>query len=454
MNAVEIIRKKRDGVALSAEEFSFLIGGYLRGDLADYQMSAFLMACYFRGMDDEESRHFTDQMLHSGNVLDLSDVPGTKVDKHSTGGVADTVSLLLAPIVASCGVRVPMISGRGLGHTGGTLDKLESIPGFRTDLDIPAFRRVLTDVGVSMIGQTADIAPADKKLYALRDVTATVESIPLIAGSIMSKKLASGIDALVLDIKTGNGAFMDTLERAEDLARRLVDIGEKAGKRTIAYITDMNQPLGSHIGNWLEVEQTVRCLKGERDALNEDLLTVTHVLAGTMLYLGGAASSVPEGIGRSKQSIESGAAFATLQSLITAQHGNADTLLPPGPYPKARHTLTITAADDGYLDSIDTHEIGMCSVLLGAGRLSIQDVPDPMAGIVLRKRLGSEVRKGDSLATLLTNDVRRLKSVSDRCSRAFTLSASPPIPGLLIKATVTAEGTRHWKSADRPEFPG
>ncbi len=444
MNAVELIRKKRNGSSLTTEELSFFMSSYIRGDLPDYQMSAFLMACYFRGMDEEESKAFTELMLHSGTVLDLSDIPGAKVDKHSTGGVADTVSLLLAPIVASCGVRVPMISGRGLGHTGGTLDKLESIPGFRTDLDIAAFRKVLSEVGVSMIGQTDDIAPADRKLYALRDVTATIESPPLIAGSIMSKKLAAGIDALVLDIKCGNGAFMDDPAKAEDLAKRLVDIGERAGKRTVAYITDMNQPLGSRIGNWFEIEETVRCLRGEQDELNRDLLSLTHLLAGTMLFLGGAAKTVGSGTDMSRKAVADGSALATFRSLITAHHGDPASIDPPGPHPPCPYSLTITAEQDGFVHTIETREVGMCSVLLGAGRLSLTDKPDPVAGIILSKRRGMAVQRGEPIATLFASDENRLDAVSGRLRRAFRVDTSAPPAEPLVRSVVTKDGVRPY----------
>ncbi|RPI02755.1 MAG: thymidine phosphorylase, partial [Ignavibacteriae bacterium] len=298
MNVVELIRKKREGGSLAEEEFRYLITGYVEGKVPDYQMSAFLMACYFRGMSSEETLTFTRLMLRSGEVIDLSEISGVKVDKHSTGGVGDKVSLILAPMVAACGVPVPMISGRGLGHTGGTLDKLESIPGFRTALSITEYKEVIKKVGAVMIGQTKEIAPADKKMYALRDVTATVECIPLIAGSIMSKKLAEGIDALVLDVKTGRGAFMQTRERSSELARTLVDIGNGFGKETVGFITAMDQPLGVAIGNWLEVVESVECLRGTRGTndASSDLMEVTFVLSGAMVYLGKKARSIEEGI--------------------------------------------------------------------------------------------------------------------------------------------------------------
>jgi pyrimidine-nucleoside phosphorylase len=453
MNTVEIIRKKRDGAPLAPEELTFFMDQYMSGNLPDYQMSAFLMACYFRGMAPEEARTFTDLMLHSGTVLDLSDIQGSKVDKHSTGGVADTVSLLLAPIVASCGASVPMISGRGLGHTGGTLDKLESIPGFRTDLSVPAFKRVLADIGVSMIGQTADVAPADKKLYALRDVTATIECIPLIAGSIMSKKIASGIDALVLDIKTGDGAFMKEYDQAVELGRTLVDIGNAAGKRTIAYVTDMSQPLGSRIGNWLEVEETIRCLEGKQDALNKDLLTITHLLAGTLLFLSGKAEDIPAGIDRSRLSIDDGSALRKLMDLVKAQGGDIRSLESPDVHPPAQYSLQISAERDGFLTQVETHSLGMCAVLLGAGRLKIDDNPDPVAGVITTKRIGMEVSSGDVLATAYSNDEASLASVSRRLHDAFVIGTTSPVAPPLVRATITKVGVQEWTSMDDPVYP-
>ena len=292
MNVVDLIRKKRDGYALEKDEINFLISGYCKNKIPDYQFSAFLMATYLRGMTSEETSHLTNAMLHSGKVLNLSSIPGVKIDKHSTGGVGDKTSLIIAPIVAAAGIKVPMISGRGLGHTGGTLDKLESIPGFRTNLSISEYKKVLKKCGAVLIGQTKDIAPADKLIYSLRDVTATVESIPLITASIMSKKLAEGIDGLVLDIKTGNGAFMKEEKDAEELANSLVSTAKSFDKKVIAFITDMNQPLGNYIGNWLEVYEAIEILKGEKE---NDLYNLCIKLAGTMIYLGESSLTIEEG---------------------------------------------------------------------------------------------------------------------------------------------------------------
>ncbi|MCU0454478.1 MAG: thymidine phosphorylase [Bacteroidetes bacterium] len=443
-NPVELIRRKRDGAALTREELSGLVGAYTRGELPDYQMSAFLMACYFRGMTEDEMLAFTDLMLHSGTVLDLSDVPGIKVDKHSTGGVGDKVSLLLAPIVAACGVPVPMISGRGLGHTGGTLDKLETIPGFRTDLSIDDFRRVLRDVGCVLIGQTGEIAPADKKMYALRDVTATVECIPLIAGSIMSKKLAEGIDALVLDIKTGRGAFMEKTDRAIELGSALVSIGERAGKRTVGYVTDMSQPLGTHVGNWLEVVESVECLRsGDRTPDGSaDLMELTLLLSGTMIWLGGKAGSVEDGIDRSRGAVRNGAACAKLLDIVRAQGGSVGAIERLDAYPPAAHQLTIAAESDGWLSSIDALELGLSGILLGAGRKAVADRIDPLAGMVLNKKRGDAIKKGDTLVTVHASDRSRLESASTRIRAAFTVTSTKPSPQPLIVATITKEGVR------------
>ena len=449
-NPVELIRRKRDGSPLTREDLSALVGAYTRGDLPDYQMSAFLMACYFRGMTEEEMLAFTDLMLHSGVVLDLSDIPGIKVDKHSTGGVGDKVSLLLAPIVAACGVPVPMISGRGLGHTGGTLDKLETIPGFRTDLGIDDYRRVLRSVGAVLIGQTAESAPADKKMYALRDVTATVECIPLIAGSIMSKKLAEGIDALVLDIKTGRGAFMEQRERAVELGSALVAIGERAGKRTIGYVTDMSQPLGAHIGNWLEVVESVECLRGaDRDSpLTRDLMELTILLSGTMVWLGGKAGTVQEGMDACRGAVNDGSAYRKLLQIVQAQGGNAVAVEELNAYAPAPHQVTISASADGWITSIDALELGLTGILLGAGRRAITDRIDPVAGMILRKKRGDAVRAGDPLVVVMASDHAALDAATPRIHSAFAIGSDRPKNEPLVLATITRNGV-----ADGLAFP-
>ena len=447
MNIVELIRKKREGGSLTEEEFRFLLTGYVEGNVPDYQMSAFLMACYFRGMSSEETLTFTKLMLHSGEVIDLSEIPGIKVDKHSTGGVGDKVSLILAPMVAACGVPVPMISGRGLGHTGGTLDKLESIPGFRTDLSIAEYKRVIRKIGLVMIGQTKEIAPADKKMYALRDVTATVECIPLIAGSIMSKKLAEGLDALVLDVKTGRGAFMQTNERALDLAKTLVDIGNGFGKETIGFITNMNQPLGVAIGNWLEVVESVECLRGavgNGDASN-DLMEVTYVLSGAMVYLGKKAKSIEEGIEKCRKTIEDGSAYRKLLELISAQGGNIAAIENLVSYPLPQFTLEVKSSELGFISEIDSFELGLTSISLGAGREKIDDVIDMKAGILLKKKVGDAMDVGDSLAIFYTDHEDVLASARERITKAFKFSSHKPEHKPMILDLVDKNGVKKWK---------
>ena len=447
MNIVELIRKKREGGSLTEEEFRFLLTGYVEGNVPDYQMSAFLMACYFRGMSSEETLTFTKLMLHSGEVIDLSEIPGIKVDKHSTGGVGDKVSLILAPMVAACGVPVPMISGRGLGHTGGTLDKLESIPGFRTDLSIAEYKRVIRKIGLVMIGQTKEIAPADKKMYALRDVTATVECIPLIAGSIMSKKLAEGLDALVLDVKTGRGAFMQTNERALDLAKTLVDIGNGFGKETIGFITNMNQPLGVAIGNWLEVVESVECLRGavgNGDA-SSDLMEVTYVLSGAMVYLGKKAKSIEEGIEKCRKTIEDGSAYRKLLELISAQGGNIAAIENLVSYPLPQFTIEVKSSEHGFISEIDSFELGMTSISLGAGREKIDDVIDMKAGILLKKKVGDAMDVGDSLAIFYTDHEDVLASARERITKAFKFSSHNPEHKPMILDLVDKNGVKKWK---------
>ncbi len=446
MIPVELIRKKREGGTLTEEELRWLIQEYVSGGVPDYQMSAFLMACYFRGMSEEETLTFTRLMLHSGDIIDLTDIPGTKVDKHSTGGVGDKVSLILAPIVAACGVPVPMISGRGLGHTGGTLDKLESIPGFRTALSIPEYKSVIRSVGAVLIGQTNEIVPADKKMYALRDVTATVECIPLIAGSIMSKKLAEGIDALVLDVKTGRGAFMQSYDRSLELAQTLVRIGTGFGKETVAFITNMDQPLGSTIGNWLEVVESVECLKGSRgksDA-SSDLMEVTHVLSGAMLMLGKKAGTIAEGVAMSQASIDNGTAFKKLLEIVNAQGGDVSALENLERYPLPKHAIEVKTMEQGYVGVIECLELGLNSITLGAGRARIEDTIDPKAGIVLAKKVGDSVESGAVLATFYTDKSAAIEPARERIRNAFRIQSAPPKQKPLILSYVEKGGVKTW----------
>ncbi|MFZ4621078.1 MAG: thymidine phosphorylase [Bacteroidota bacterium] len=437
MNVVEIIRKKRNGEELTSEEMKFVIDGYVKGIVPEYQVSSFLMATYFRGMTKGETAEFTRLMLHSGDVIDLSSIPGVKVDKHSTGGVGDKISLPLAPIVAACGVPVPMISGRGLGHTGGTLDKLESIPGFNTGLSIDEYKKVIAEIGLVMIGQTKEIAPADKKMYALRDVTATVECIPLIAGSIMSKKLAEGIDALVLDVKTGRGAFMQTYEKSVELAQALVGIGTSFGKETVGFITDMNQPLGYAIGNWVEVVESVECLQGKGPA---DVMELTYVLSGAMVMLGKKAATLKEGIERCKEVVHNGKAFERFLALVERQGGDTKYLRQPELYPVSASRRTITAADDGVISSIDSLELGLSGIMLGAGRTKVDDIIDPKAGIMLKKKAGESVRKGEVIAEFFTDKTEVVSAAHTRISNAFVVGKKTPEKSPIVISVVDKNG--------------
>lgn len=441
MNTVELIRKKRNGAELTRAEIEWLIATYVSGSLPDYQMSAFLMAVYFRGMTDGESAAFTDVMLHSGEVVDLSAVPGVKVDKHSTGGVGDKVSLILAPMVAACGVPVPMISGRGLGHTGGTLDKLESIPGFRTSLSVDEYRQIIRDVGVVLIGQTEDIAPADRRMYALRDVTATIESIPLIAGSIMSKKLAEGIDALVLDVKTGDGAFMQREEDALALANALVRIGTMAGKETVAFLTSMDQPLGETIGNWCEVVESVECLRGKQVP---DLMEVTLVLGGAMVKLGGKAATIADGMALCRSAIWSGKAYEKFLESVRRQGGATDVLERPAKYPQPAATSDVLSQCDGVVVRFETRRLGVLAAELGAGRLKADDIIDPKAGIVLFKKLGAPVRQGEPLARVMGDRADAVKRVAAAVGSCIHC-APEAIPGRpTISDMVDKHGKQGW----------
>lgn len=436
-NTVSLIRKKRDGQPLNRDEIAYLIDQYTKDEVPDYQMSAFLMASYLNGLNEDEAAALTHSMLHSGRVLDLSQISGKKVDKHSTGGVGDKLSLILAPIVASWGVPVPMISGRGLGHTGGTLDKMESIPGFNVDMTLERYQQILEKCGMVMAGQTEEVAPADKRLYALRDVTATVESIPLIAGSIMSKKLAEGIDALVLDVKFGSGAFMKTKEDAQKLAETLVAIGEDFGKETIAYLTNMNQPLGYKIGNWLEVEESMDGLQGNGP---DDVMEVSHMLAGTMIMLGGKAESVEEGIEMSHEAVENGQAFEKWLELTEEQGGDPSVLKDFSAYDHADHSFEFGAPQAGYITEIDAYNIGMASLELGAGRKKKDDIIDPAAGIELHHKIGARVEQGEPLVTGYVNDQSLVEISEEYLQDAFSISDNKPKAINMITHRVDREG--------------
>ncbi len=441
MRPYEIIMKKRNGEALSSEEIIFFIEGYTKGDIPDYQMAALMMAIFIRGMGAEESTALTKAMLDSGDKIDLSEIKAVKVDKHSTGGVGDKVSLVLAPLVASLGIPVPMMSGRGLGHTGGTLDKLEAIPGFRVDLTEEEYIEQVKRIGVAIIGQTKSLAPADKKMYALRDVTATVDSIPLIAGSIMSKKLAAGPDAFVFDVKTGRGAFMATLEMAEEMARTLVDIAILSGKQAQALITDMNQPLGFYAGNALEIFETVACLKGEGP---EDLMTVVMEIAGMMVEMGGKADSVGEGKKLAEEALADGRGLAKFKEMVAAQGGDNAYIDDPGLFPEAGKKIPIRTEKDGYVHAIDTLEMGMIGVALGAGREKTEDKIDMSAGIIFSAKVADRVAAGDTLLTLFTNREEGLEAIADRARKAVTVEDAPCRPYPIIYKVVDREGIHDY----------
>jgi len=446
--AIDLIRKKRDGGELSRDEIASMVNAYTDGDIPDYQVSAWLMAVVLRGMTRAETAALTDSMLHSGEILDLSSLPAKKVDKHSTGGVGDKTSLVLAPLAAAAGVTVPMISGRGLGHTGGTLDKLEAIPGFNVNLSVDDFRRVLETCGCAMIGQTAEIAPADRKLYALRDVTGTVESPYLICASIMSKKLAEGIDSLVLDVKTGSGAFMKSEEDAVFLAELMVETGEQMGKQVVALITDMDQPLGCMIGNALEVVEVVDVLRG---AGPEDLRQLCLELAGWMLHLGGVAGTVEEGKEQSKKLIGSGEALARFRQMVELQGGDPRTIDDPEKLPDARHRMTLPSPKNGFLASLQCEQVGTACVVLGGGRERKEDSVDPAVGIVLHKKVGDAVSAGEPLATIHYNAETRADRARQLLEESYQIadSAAPEKRPLIHRVISRGFGSASDKNREK-----
>jgi pyrimidine-nucleoside phosphorylase len=419
----ELIARKREGQRLSDADIHDLIAGFMDGSVADYQMSALAMAIYFEGMDFDETVAMTLAMRDSGTVLSFDEIEAPKVDKHSTGGVGDKVSICLAPIVAACGVVVPMMSGRGLGHTGGTLDKLEAIPGFRVDLSVPKFRSQLRKIGCALIGQTGDLAPADKRLYALRDVTGTVESIPLITSSILSKKLAEGIDALVLDVKVGRGAFMKTEEDARKLARSLVRVGTLAGKRVSALLTDMDSPIGYTIGNAVETAEALEILHGKGP---EDLRELTYQLAAEMLRAGGVAKSKAQALRRISQVVNDGSALDKMRKIVKAQGGDPRVVDSPDRLSLARNRSTIRAPKDGYIRDLDPLELGRTSMGLGAGRNRAEDSVDPGAGVRLHVQLGDQVQTGDPLATLYSSRRATLRPGANRAAKAIRIGKRRP----------------------------
>jgi pyrimidine-nucleoside phosphorylase len=432
MRAVDLIRRKRDSGELTREEIEELIAAYTRGDVPDYQMSAWLMAVVLRGMSRPEIAALTEAMLHSGRVLDFSDLRGRKVDKHSTGGVGDKTSLVIAPIVAAGGLKVPMISGRGLGHSGGTLDKLESIPGFNVNLSLADFRRVLDACGCALIGQTAEIAPADKKIYALRDVTGTVESPALICASIMSKKLAEGIDALVLDVKTGSGAFMKKIEDAANLAELLVETGKRMGKNVVALLTDMNQPLGRKAGNAMEVAESIEVLSGEGPA---DLRDLCLELAAWMFFLGERVKTVEEGKKLSADLIASGKAREKFREIVALQGGDVAVADDPQRLARARQTLDVTSPAGGFIAATQCEQLGTACVVLGGGREKKEDAIDPAVGIEFHKRIGDAVTRGEPLCTLHYNAATRLDEAQLLVQTAYKIEPEKPkaIPPLIYR---------------------
>jgi pyrimidine-nucleoside phosphorylase len=432
MRPVDLIRKKRDGGEHSPKEISSLVDSFSRGDVPDYQMSAWMMAVVWRGLSGAETAALTDAMMRSGAVLDLGELPGVKVDKHSTGGVGDKTSLILAPIVAAGGLIVPMISGRGLGHTGGTLDKLESIHGFNVNLSSRQFMRVLKEAGCALAGQTAELVPADKKMYALRDVTGTIESAPLICASIMSKKLAEGIDALVLDVKTGSGAFMKRPQDAEQLAQMMVATGRRMGKKMAALITDMDQPLGRAVGNSLEVAECLEILDGARQPMSEDLRFLALELSAWMFFLGGRVASVDHGRKLAEEMIANGKALAKFRDLCRLQGANDLSHLPV-----AQHTARFHADADGFIERVQCEQVGLASLVLGGGRNKRDDVIDHAVGLELHKKLGDAVQAGEAVATVHYNDPARLPEALRLLQEAYRIG--PHLPGeprIIVKKVI------------------
>jgi pyrimidine-nucleoside phosphorylase len=423
----DVIRKKRDGQELSREEIVFFVDGVTTGRVADYQISALLMAIYLNGMSQREQQILTESMLESGSILDFSDIAKPKVDKHSTGGVGDKTSLLIAPLVASCGVAVPMISGRGLGHTGGTLDKLESIPGYRVDLTVDEFKKVLNEVGYAMAGQTAELAPADKKMYALRDATSTVEAIPLIVASIISKKGAAGLDAMVIDVKVGNGAFMRDEDRARALAHALVSTGNSCGIRTRALLTDMNQPLGAAVGNSIEVKECIDILRGDTSTAARPVLDLSLQLAAHMLVLANVEQSIDSALGALQRQLKSGAALETFRSNVEAQGGDARVCDDPAGFlPLVSESIKVESPRSGFITRIDTTEIGHAIAAIGGGRVRIEDVIDPTVGFVTEVKIGDRIAQNDALGIVYSSDAGCAREAAARIQSAYVIDESAP----------------------------
>ncbi|MGA9172686.1 MAG: pyrimidine-nucleoside phosphorylase [Thermoactinomyces sp.] len=437
MSTVEIIRKKRDGKSLDTKEIQEIIQGYTAGKIPDYQMSAWAMAVFYQGMTEKETADLTMAMVESGDQVDLSAIKGTKVDKHSTGGVGDTTTLVLAPLVAAAGVPVAKLSGRGLGHTGGTIDKLESIRGFSTELATEEFVELVNKNKVAVMGQTANLTPADKKLYALRDVTATVDSIPLIASSIMSKKIAAGADAIVLDVKTGEGAFMKEEADAVRLAQAMVAIGKHVGRKTVAVVSDMSQPLGYAVGNAIEVREAIDTLKGKGPA---DLTELCLVLGAQMLVLSGLYPTPKAARQTLVELIQSGKALNKLREFIAGQHGDPAQIDQPETLPQPKQIIPLEAEQDGIVQAIHAEEVGLCAMKLGAGRATKEDKIDHAVGILLHKKVGDAVQKGEPLASLYVNKTEALEGVKQRLLHAMQIGADPVLPPKLIRSIVTEDG--------------
>lgn len=440
MRMYDLIVKKKRGEILSEEEIKYMVNAYVGGEIPDYQMAAFLMAVYFQGMNGREILDLTMAVAHSGDMVDLSAIEGIKVDKHSTGGVGDKTTLIVAPIAAACGLKVAKMSGKGLGHTGGTIDKLESIPGMQTSLEREDFFRIVNRTGLSVIGQSGNLAPGDKKLYALRDVTATVDSTALIASSIMSKKLAAGSDCIVLDVKTGSGAFMKTAEEAVILAKTMVEIGENAGKRTIALITDMDIPLGNSIGNSLEVIEAVEVLQGGGA---KDLSEVSRQLAANMLFLG-EKGDMPTCEKLVEEAIGSKRALEKLIAMIEAQGGDGSVITNTGKFEKAKYNIEVIAEHEGYISHMDTESIGRTAVILGAGREEKDSAIDYSAGIILHKKYGDRVSKGEVLASLYANEERLFAPAKEKFISALSFSEGKPYMKPLILARVSKDGVERF----------
>jgi len=436
VRAVDLIMKKRDSGSLEGEEIDFLVQGFSRGEIPDYQMSALLMAIVLRGMNAQETARLTEAMIRSGDVLDLSGVPGPLVDKHSTGGVGDKISLILAPVAAACGIRVPMMSGRSLGHTGGTLDKLESIPGYRTDLSPERFRQGLSKIGFAMIGQSQRIVPADRRMYALRDVTGTVESVPLITASIMSKKFAEGAEALVFDVKCGSGAFMKNREQARELAESLVSTGRRLGRKVVAVITDMDQPLGRAVGNFIEVEESIDCLHGRGPA---DIVELTCRLVGWMLVLAGKAPSPADGQSQAARRLSDGTAWNLFLQNVEFQGGRTDCVLNPEKGPHAPIVRPLLASSSGTVNRIDAFQVGLASVVLGAGRSRKEDVVLPGVGIMIRKSTGEAVTESDELCLVKGESETQVQEALRVLARAWELAEREPQKRPMVLEEITQE---------------